>query len=95
MTHIRSLPQPGPARALLLTDQKLVAEMIKLTLNHGAFLARDTADVNEAVSLLQQWQPHLAVVDMDIEDGRFLNHFSRDTGPGGVAPSSVGPDPPR
>ncbi len=77
MTQIRSLPQPGPARVLLLTDQQLVSEMIKLTLNHGSFLARDTADVNQAVLLLQQWQPHLAIVDMDVANGQFLHHCTR------------------
>ena len=86
MTQIRSLPHPGPIRVLLLTDQHLVGEMIKLTLNHGAFLAQDTADVNQAVSLLQQWHPHMAVVDMDLEDGQFLSHCGRDTESRGLQP---------
>jgi DNA-binding response OmpR family regulator len=59
-----------PARALLLIDQPVLAEVIKLALNHGVFLSRVVQNVDEATAMLREWQPHLALVDMDICQAR-------------------------
>jgi hypothetical protein len=61
-TAIRS----GEARrALVLHDRPLVVDLIELTLNHGVFLVRPASNLAEAEAILDDWQPHLAVIDMD------------------------------
>ena len=77
------IPASSPARVLVLVEQRLIAEMIKLTLNHGIYVTRDAQDVYEATALLGDWQPHLAVIDMDI-GGRLLQHLTG-SGPGSPA----------
>ena len=53
-------PPRGPVRVLVVHDYRPVVELIRLTLNHGAY-ATETADTPEqAVSILEGWEPHLA-----------------------------------
>lgn len=54
-----------PIRVLVLTEQRLLAEMVKLTLNHGVYIARDAKDLGAATAIIHEWEPRLAVVDMD------------------------------
>ena len=56
----------GPVRVLLITDQPVLAELIRLTLTHAHFAVRTAATVAAAAALPDQ-APHLAVLDMDIE----------------------------
>ena len=62
----------SPGRVLIVMDRPLVAQSVVLTLDHGLFIARITGDGEEAASLATEWRPHLAVVDMDLGDNRFL-----------------------
>jgi len=62
-----------PARALLITDQPLLAAVVEMALNHGTYTTRVALSAPEAVDVLKQWQPHLAVIDMDINDGEIMN----------------------
>jgi len=66
----------APARVLVMVEQSLIAEVIKLTLNHGVFVTREVEDVPEATAVLSAWNPHLAVVDMDIGGDRLLQHIT-------------------
>jgi DNA-binding response OmpR family regulator len=52
-------------RVLVLLDQPLVAEVVRLTLNHGIFVSRGATDLDEAMRVVADWQPHLAVLDME------------------------------
>jgi DNA-binding response OmpR family regulator len=63
-------PAPGgeARRALVLHDRPLVVDLIELTLNHGLFVVRAAGSLAEAEILLADWQPHLAVIDMDHDD---------------------------
>ena len=54
-------------RALVLHDHRLLVDLIELTLNHGLFVVRAARDLAEAEAVLADWQPHVAVVDMDNE----------------------------
>lgn len=56
----------GAAQILLVTDQPVLADLIKLTLNHGAFFVRSTATLAAAAQLGRS-DPHLVVLDMDVE----------------------------
>ena len=59
-------------RALVLDGRQRVAELIELTLNHGLFVVRTARDLPAAESILTDWAPHLAVIDMDHDDSTSL-----------------------
>jgi DNA-binding response OmpR family regulator len=59
-----------------MVEQPLIVEVIKLTLNHGVYATREARDVPEATAVLGAWRPHLAVIDMDIGGGHFLEHLA-------------------
>ena len=61
-------------RALVLHDQPLVVDIIELTLNHGLFAVRAARDIGEAESILAEWHPHIAVIDMEHADSAGLLH---------------------
>ena len=65
------------ARVLILVDQPLIAEMIKLTLNHGVYVTRTATTSSEAVTVLGAWRPHLAVVDMDIANQQLIEGLAQ------------------
>jgi DNA-binding response OmpR family regulator len=69
-----ALPGRGPLRVLLVLDQPLLAEVVRLALAHapGEFSARVAPDAAAAVGVLGRWRPHLAVVDMDLARGEML-----------------------
>jgi two-component system KDP operon response regulator KdpE len=56
-------------------DQYHVAEAVALTLNHGMYLPRVVTTLPEAVALFRDWNPHLAVIDMDLENGTLMRQL--------------------
>src|SRR5580765_4561237 len=60
------------ARVLLVIDQPVLAEYIKLALNHGTYLTRVVPHAAATQAMLTTWRPHLAIVDMDITQGAIL-----------------------
>jgi DNA-binding response OmpR family regulator len=73
-----------PARVLVLVEQPLIAEVIALTLNHGVYVTRDARDAREAMTVLDEWRPHLAVVDMDIGGDQLVRRMVHAGGDGGT-----------
>lgn len=69
-------------RVLLVIDQPLLAQYVTLALNHGIALTRVAEHAQEALTVLMTWQPHLAVIDMDLAHGAILD------GLGYTAPST-------
>jgi DNA-binding response OmpR family regulator len=59
-------------RALVLHDRALVVDLITLTLNHGLFVVRPVHNLEEAKAVLDEWHPHLVVIDMDHDDSTAL-----------------------
>ena len=59
------LRQGSPLRVLVLVEQAPVAEVIRLTLNHGFCVARAARDISEATVILEDWRPELAVIDIE------------------------------
>jgi DNA-binding response OmpR family regulator len=59
-------------RALVLHDRPLVVDLIELTLNHGLFVVRAASSLAEAETILNEWRPHMTVVDMDHDDSTAL-----------------------
>jgi DNA-binding response OmpR family regulator len=64
--------QGDARRALVLHDRPLVVDLIELTLNHGVFVVHAASTLAEAEVILADWQPHLAVIDMDHDDSTAL-----------------------
>ena len=77
-----------PARVLVMVEQPLIVEVIKLTLNHGVYVTREAQDVSEATAVLGSWHPHLAVIDMDIGGDR-ARAADGDAGDGGPTRTPV------
>ena len=59
-------------RALVLDDRGLIVDLIELTLNHGLFIVRAARDLTHAESILSEWRPHIAVIDMEHDDSAAL-----------------------
>ncbi len=68
-----------PTRVLLVLDQPVLAEVIKLALNHGRFRTEVAATVAQALATLAQQRPHLAIVDMDLAEGHMLERLGYTT----------------
>ena len=58
-------------RVLVWVDQQPMAELIRLTLNHGVCVTREVSDGPGAMAVLDEWRPEIAVIDLDIANGLF------------------------
>ena len=76
----------GPARALVVMDQLVLAETVKLALSHGYYDTRVARSGDEARALLADWRPHLLILDMDIAGNGMLEHTTDTTREGGRVP---------
>jgi DNA-binding response OmpR family regulator len=65
-------PPRGPARVLVLLDRPVLVEVMKLTLNHGVYTTRTATNGAEFATALMAWQPHLAIVDMDLDGAQIM-----------------------
>jgi DNA-binding response OmpR family regulator len=72
---------PKTARVLLVVDQPVLARVIQLALTHGPYMTQVAATITEADTALGAWQPHLAIVDMDLVNGAFLERVSMERSP--------------
>ena len=61
-----------PARVLLVVDQPLLAQTITFALNHGRCLTQVAPRAEDASLILRDWQPHLAIINMDLAGGSML-----------------------
>ena len=77
---------PGriPGQVLLVIDQPVLAEIVKLALNHGRFQTEVAPTAPQARAALAQRPPHLVIVDVDLAQGTMLDHLAdtADTEPG-------------
>jgi len=73
MEHpLPDLPGADARRALLLLDRPVLVDLIELTLNHGVFFVRAAANMADAETIIDSWNPHIAIVDMDHDDSSAL-----------------------
>jgi len=75
MQHAPVRDMGSDARVLLVIDQPVLAEYIKLALSHGIYHTRVAPHAEATQGMLTTWRPHLAIVDMDITPGTMLEHF--------------------
>jgi DNA-binding response OmpR family regulator len=65
-------PPRGPARVLLVLDRPTLVELIKMTLNHGVYTIRTATLAEDVATITADWQPHLALLDMDLDGPRVM-----------------------
>ena len=58
----------------------MVIDLIELTLNHGLYVVRSANDIEAARQIVEEWRPHMAVIDMDHDDSAALLHILGSTG---------------
>ncbi len=66
----------SPARVLLVVDQPILAEVIKLALNHGVFRVQVTQAPDDVLIALRDWHPHLLIIDMDLAAAQVLDQLN-------------------
>ena len=72
------LDQDYPLRVFVLTEQRLLAEMVKLTLNHGIYVTRDANSLDDAWAIISEWHPQIAIIDMDSGGDQVVRRIGRD-----------------
>jgi two-component system KDP operon response regulator KdpE len=75
MRQSAARPAQGPTRVLIVVDVPVVAETVRLTLDHGTYATRHAMTASEASELVGSWRPHLAVIDMDLGDQALLSEL--------------------
>jgi two-component system KDP operon response regulator KdpE len=73
-------PPRGPARVLVLLDRPLAVALVKLTLSHCGCAIRAAATAAESATLFTDWQPHLAILDMDIDGAQIMQQIRATAG---------------
>jgi two-component system, OmpR family, response regulator len=56
----------------MVLDRPVLIELIRLTLNHGVYTTRAVTTATDAANVLSEWQPHLAMLDMDLDGAQFM-----------------------
>ena len=56
-------------RVLIALGDKALANTIDLTLRHGSYVRRSADTVAEARAAIEDWKPHLLLLDIDLEGG--------------------------
>jgi DNA-binding response OmpR family regulator len=79
-------PPDGLARVLVVLDQPLLIELIKLMLNHGVYSTRVVAIAGEVSAALTDWQPHLVLLDMDLGGAQVMTLIAATTAAAGHLP---------
>lgn len=52
-------------RVLLVSDQTLVADLVKVAMNHGPFTVRHATSAQDALLAIPEWQPHVVLLDIE------------------------------
>jgi DNA-binding response OmpR family regulator len=72
-----SVDHVRPLRIVVLTERRLLAEMVRLTLNHGVFVTRHVSTIDEALATIGEWRPHLLVVEMESDGEQLIRRIGR------------------
>src|SRR5678816_195340 len=76
----------GPARALLIIEQRVLADVVKLALTHAHYITRVAHSVEEASTAIVDSTPHLVILDMDIAGSQILERLGDAVREGGRLP---------
>jgi DNA-binding response OmpR family regulator len=67
-----------------------MAELIKLTLHHGVYAFQTAASAEATRAVLGDWQPHLVILDMDLDGRDVMEQIGANTA-GGARLPVIGP----
>jgi DNA-binding response OmpR family regulator len=67
----------GPTGALLVIDQLVLADVVRLALNHDHYTTIVARTVDDAEAALVRWSPHLVVLDMDVSGSNILERLGQ------------------
>ncbi len=56
-------------RCLIVTQDRYLARLVHLVLDHGEYERRILSDARAASEAIDEWRPHLAILDVDIDGG--------------------------
>ncbi len=70
-----TLPVGSAPRVLVLIERPAIVELVRLTLNHGVCTTRVANGVAEALAVLDEWQPHLAVIEVESAADQLLRRI--------------------
>jgi DNA-binding response OmpR family regulator len=76
----------GPGRALLIIDELVLADVVKLALSHSHYITRIARTIEEAAPTVVAWRPHLLVLDMESGGTTILEWLAQTTRPGDRLP---------
>ncbi len=62
---------------LVFTDQSVLAQQLNQALTRGAFVPHEARDAAEATRIFEEWDPQVAVVDLDSGGGNVLPRFGQ------------------
>lgn len=57
-------------RALMVIGDEALERTVDLTLRHGTYVRRSARTMSAALAAIEEWRPHLVLVDIDLEGGR-------------------------
>jgi DNA-binding response OmpR family regulator len=66
-----------PVRVLTVLEKPVLAEVVRLALSHGPFIVRAVGNETQAIAMLDDWHPHLGVIDMDSRHVSLLDRMSK------------------
>ena len=61
----------------MVLDRTTMIELIKMTLNHGVYTTRTATNAKDVAIALSEWQPHLAILDMDLDGVQIMTLLGR------------------
>ena len=67
--------QSDSPRALIVTNETL-GSLISLTLQHGRYETQRSTNAEQCQSILRDWAPHLAFIDLDLDE-QFIDVIGR------------------
>jgi DNA-binding response OmpR family regulator len=60
-------------RCLVVTHDRFLARLVDLLLDHGAYERKVLTDAHGAEQTIDEWRPHLVILDIDIDEGRGMD----------------------
>jgi two-component system KDP operon response regulator KdpE len=70
----------------MVLERPMIADLIKLTLSHGVYSTRAVATADDVEAAVADWQPHLVILDMDLNGTQVINLLSTTTAGSGRLP---------
>ena len=79
-------PAVGLARVLLVLEHPVRVELIALTLNHSVCTTHAVTVASDVEATVSTWQPHLVILDMDLNGADIITLLSAKTAVSGRLP---------